>query len=389
MNLCIVAPLIRKGDGQGRANYEVVCEALRRGHNLALIASQLDPSIEAHPNVAHFAPRARGPQLRYDIEFRRGSARWLERNRDRFDLVMTNGSATAAGADVTAVHFTFDGWWRTPHHTWKTDKTIGGMYQLLHTSLQRRWERSAFLKSKWHVAVSTSVKNELIALGVDKKTIVCIHNGVDISEFKPGPAKREAYGLPVNVPVGLFVGDIRLNRKNLGTVLKALARVPGVHLAVAGNTHRSPFPALSASLGLADRIHFLGAQEDVAKLMRSCDFFVLPSFYEPFSLAVLEAMACGLPAVVSEQVGASEILTKECGFVQPRPDDGEALARTMQLIATNPDLRRRMGVEARRIAERNSWSAKAAQYVDFLESRIKTPSRPPLREFAHAAAARA
>jgi glycosyltransferase involved in cell wall biosynthesis len=372
MNLCMVAPVIRKGDGQGRANYEVAHEALRRGHRLTLIGSAVDPSLSGHADATIVAiTSCRPPQLRFDIEFRRLSSRWLGKHRQKLDLVMTTGTATAADADVVVAQFTFEGWWRTPHHTWKTNKTARGYYQLMHTTLQRHWERRAFRKSKWHIAVSSSVKDELVALGVDEHTITRIYNGVDINEFKPGAGDRAKYSLPVGVPIGLFVGDIRLNRKNLASVLEALARVDGLHLAVAGDTQRSPFPKMTRAYGLADRVHFLGMRADVALLMRSCDFFVLPSFYEPFSLAVLEAMASGLPVIVSKQVGASELVTSECGFVEHHPDHCDALAERMRLLSAKPDLRRRMGGVARKIAEGHSWATKAAQYLDLLEARAR------------------
>lgn len=371
MRLCIVTPNLMKGDGQGRVNYEVAREAVRRGHRLTLVASAVGDTLADRSKVEVVLVNGRRPQLRYDVAFRRRSARWLHRNRHRFDLIMANGSATAADADVNAVHFTYEGWWRTPNHTWKTEKTVRSLYHLLHTNLQRGWERRAFLRSKWHIAVSRRIKEELIELGVNDKSVAVIYNGVDLHEFKPGPSRRTECALPLDVPLALFVGDIRLNRKNLATVLKGLTSVPGLHLAVAGDVRRSPFPTLAQSLGLGGRVHFLGARSDIAEIMRSCDFFVLPSFYEPFSLAVLEALASGLPVIVSNQVGASEIVTEGCGFVLPRADDIQALASAMRLCAADGAHRARMGAAARQIAEQHSWSAKAAQYLDFLESCVR------------------
>ncbi len=64
-------------------------------------------------------------------------------------------------------------------------------------------------------------------------------------------------------PLALFVGDIRSRRKNLELVLHALTEVRGLHLAVVGDTARSPYPAMAAELGVMDRVHFLGYRRDV------------------------------------------------------------------------------------------------------------------------------
>ncbi|MGO8917307.1 MAG: glycosyltransferase family 4 protein [Stellaceae bacterium] len=370
MHLCIVTPNVLKGDGQGRVNYEITQEAIRRGHRLTLVSSNVDVALMTQPTVEVIPLTGRPPQLRYDFEFRHRSTQWLNRNRQRFDLVITNGTATAASTDINVVNFTSHGWWQTSQHPWKVKKNAYGLYQLVHAKMQRHWEQSTFLRAKWNIAVSSRIRDELIDLGVNERSITVIFNGADLDEFKPGPARRAAFGLPSDVPLGLFVGDIRLNRKNLATVLKGLVRVPEMHLAVAGDLRGSPYPVFARALGLSGRVHFLGKRMDVADLMRSCDLFVFPSFYEGFALSVVEAMASGLPVIVSDRVGTSEIVTDECGFVLSQAENCEALADAMQRVATDPVLRRRMGTAARRIAEQHSWAAKAAEYLDLFESRL-------------------
>lgn len=378
MHLCIVTPKVVKGDGQGRANYEVVREALSRGHKVTLVASRVDEVLAQNPNieVVPMSPRF-SIALLFDVEARRLANRWLRKNRHRFDVLLVNGSASTVPADVNVAQFTQYGWWRTPHHIWRKEKTLYSLYQLLRTVVERHAERRAFHNSRWHVAVSSRIKQELVELGVNDNSIAVIYNGADLSEFKPGPSRREAYGLPSGVPLALFAGDIRLNRKNLATILSALTRLPNVHLAVAApHVRRSRYPALARALELKDRVHFLGARYDIADLMRSCDFFVFPSFYEGFALSVVEAMASGLPVIVSDRTGTVEIVTADCGFVLSHMADGEALAQPMQQLAEDPVLRARMGANARRVAEQHSWKAKASQYLQFLESHVEitTPS---------------
>ena len=90
----------------------------------------------------------------------------------------------------------------------------------------------------------------MVNIGVSRSQIRVILNGVDTEEFSPGEASRQKLGLPENVPLAMFAGDIRTPRKNLDTVLRALVKVPDLHLAVVGNPEGSPFPKLAASLGL-------------------------------------------------------------------------------------------------------------------------------------------
>ncbi len=370
MRFCIITPNVIKGDGQGRANYEVAREALRRGHELAIVASRIDPAIASAPRVESVTiATARQPlQMLYDLEFRHRSAEWLRVHRRRFDVVMSNGAATSAPADVTAAQFTHHGWWNNPFHIWRTAKTPYGLYQLLYTTMGRRMERAAFLSSRWSVAVSSQIKRELIEVGVPEGRIVVIYNGADIDEFKPGRAERAELGLPLGVPLFAFVGDLRLNRKNLGTVLKALVQVRDAHLAVAGDLRRSPYPAMAAELAIDDRVHFLGKRLDIAAIMRSCDAFVFPSHYEGFCLSVVEAMASGLPVIVSRHVGTSEIITPECGIVLRHAADPNELAAAIRSLIDSPALRREMGAAARCIATAHAWPVKAAQYLDFLEA---------------------
>jgi glycosyltransferase involved in cell wall biosynthesis len=371
MRLCIVTPNVIKGDGQGRANYEIAWEAIRRGHTVTLVAYNIDAGLVNETSVEAVRLAAKRPQLLTEFSFRRLTGRWLARNQSRFDVVQTYGGFTPYPADFVTAQFTHHGWWRSASHAWKVVKAPYTFYQLVHTTLNRHWERRAFCDARWSIAVSSRIKQELIEIGVDEASVVIIYNGADIDEFRPRPSQREKFGLPPDTPLALFAGDLRLNRKNLDTVLHALARISNLHLAIAGDIRGSPYPELARSLNLSGRTHFLGKRDDMAELMGSCDFFVFPSHYEGFALVVVEALASGLPVVVSEAVGASEIVTGECGVVLSDPSAVNELTAAMREIALDPTRRARMGRAARSIAERHSWRAKAAEYVDLFERKLE------------------
>ncbi len=290
MRFCIVTPYVIKGDGQGRVNYEIVCEAIRRGHQVTLVTRKLASELQEHKlvNWVHFDVEKFPTALMKEMVFSAFSAAWLFKHRSEFDLVQACGAVTSVPADVNACHFVHTSWHRSSVHTARVNRNFYGLYHWVYSVLNAYWEKQAYRKAKVSVAVSDKVKQELIKdVGVESKNIRVIHNGVDVNEFYPGVADREQLGLPVRKNLALFAGDIRTNRKNLDTVLKAIVKVPSLHLVVVGDISSSPYPQIAEDLGLSDRVHFTGFRRDVAQIMRAVDFFVFPSRYEAFRLALL------------------------------------------------------------------------------------------------------
>jgi glycosyltransferase involved in cell wall biosynthesis len=236
----------------------------------------------------------------------------------------------------------------------------------LYTWLNSRWEKQAFLRATRVIAVAKGVAGELAALGVPAQRIDVIYNGVDTDQFCPGESDRASFGLPADVPLALFVGDIRTPRKNLETVLRALALAPEIHLAVAGSVTGSPYPELARSLGVGQRVVFLDKVSRIPALMRAVDFFVFPSRYEAHPLVVLEAMASGLPAIVSGNFGAEDFLG-DGGEILKDPNDVTALGTIMNELVHNPAKRRSMALAGRDRALAMQWSTMAATYLEVYE----------------------
>ncbi len=369
MRIGFVTHRVTSGDGQGRVNYEVVLGALAKGHQVVLISSQAAPQLVSDERVSWVRiPVERWPSalLRNQV-FAFRSASWLKKHRHELDLVLANGFITWAAADVNAVHFVHSAWLKHRSHTSRTGSGLYAWYQWLYTALNAYWERQAFKVARKLVAVSAQVRDELLEIGVSPGQIRVIPNGVDLEEFSPGRRERGAVGLPEAVTLGLFVGDIRTPRKNLDTVLRAMQRVPDLHLAVGGTTERSPYPQLAGDLGLHDRVHFLGFRSDVPDLMRAADLLVFPSRYEACSLVLLEAMASGLPIVTARTAGGAELVSDECGVVLPDPDDVDHLAQVLAELTDDAQRRQAMGKAARRTSEQYSWSRMAGRYMDLLE----------------------
>jgi glycosyltransferase involved in cell wall biosynthesis len=134
----------------------------------------------------------------------------------------------------------------------------------------------------------------------------------------------------------LSVGSLTV-RKDHATLLRAMARTNRGKLVIAGEGPlRASLERLSRELGLQDRVTLVGVQEDIAALMAKADVFVHPSIVEGFGLAVVEAMAAGLPVIASDVPGMRRILGESA--VVFRTGDAEALAVCLKRLAEDRNL---------------------------------------------------
>lgn len=222
------------------------------------------------------------------------------------------------------------------------------------------------------VAISRSVRRELIdAYGIPEHAIEIVYNGVDLQALTPAKAAqgraavRAELGLPAGEPVVLFVGT-GFRRKGLDVLLDAHAALvrsrPGARLLVVGRDGRTgAYRRRARALGIADRVVFAGSRKADAALYGAADVVALPTRYEPFGNVVLEALACGVPAIVSAAAGASDVLEEELSdLVLPAASDATRLAEILDSTLGVP--REALGALCRRVAERYSEEACVARY---------------------------
>lgn len=369
MKVGIVTARIGFNDGQGRVNREIASEALRQGHEVTLFAEHVDDDMAAQPGIHSVlaSPPPWAPtRLIRDQIFAIRSHHQINDPANKCDALLSNGFATYTCSDVNAVHFVHSAWRRNSWHPWKLKRDARSFYDWTYGLLNARLEKDAFRRSRQVVAVSDKVRQELIQIGVPEDRVLTILNGVDATEFSPGPSERERFGLPPDVRVALFAGDMKSPRKNLDTVLRALPGAPHLHLAVAGREAGTPYPALARSLGVSDRVHFLGFQKAMPALMRSVDLMVFPSRYEACPLVLLEALASGLPVVTSRSAGAADFVTSDVGAMLDDCDDAELLARTIGDVLEDDARFHDMSKKARALGQSLSWPAMAQRYLDLL-----------------------
>jgi len=224
---------------------------------------------------------------------------------------------------------------------------------------------------------------------LDPARIRIIRNPLDLARFRPADAGARVDGRRV-----LFVGHLQ-RLKGVHALAAAIplvvARHPDVEFAFVGNDTSSGPGGVSmrrflertlSEGGVLGRVRFIDPvpQRELVPLYQACSVFVLPSLNDVYPNAVLEAMACGRPCVVTDTVGAAELVTEARGGHVVPPDDFEALAAAISEMLSIPEPQREeMGVRARRIVERAcATPVIAAQtveaYRDVIGERIARPA---------------
>jgi glycosyltransferase involved in cell wall biosynthesis len=247
------------------------------------------------------------------------------------------------------------------------------------------------------VAMSRAIREEMLAAGVPAERIALLPHGVDTERFRPAePGERAALRARLGLPDGVLAAwSGRLLRgKGLETLLDAFARaagdVPGLRLLLVGSGEGQALSVdddlrrRAREAGLAERVVFTGRVERVEDVLRAADLFVFPSVFEALGIALVEAAACGLPAVASRTGGIVDVVVDGRSGLLVGPADATALAEGLRALGTDPDRRGAMGREARRIAlarfdERDSLDRYRAVFREVTPRRASSsrPGRAP------------
>lgn len=246
---------------------------------------------------------------------------------------------------------------------------------ILRRSRGKKWlvhwlfENANFRQVKLWRALTLKEADQIRAQGI-KAPIVVAPNGLDMDEF-PEPANRQSPIATPRIPAltkqrarMLFLGRIH-PKKGLDLLLSAWAqaRRPGWdwELVIAGpdeGGHEAEIRSLASTLGLADDVHFTGPVQGATKnaLLHSADLFALTSYSEGFSMALLEAMACGIPVAATNSCNFPEISSAAAGWeCEATLDAVSAMLR--QALGTSDEERRQRGSNGRNlVASRYSWS---------------------------------
>lgn len=311
--------------------------------------------------VFHKVPAVRFPRSLRPLAFAWLAGRMI--SRDRFDIV--HAHERVFRADVFSMH-------AVPHAGWVRDvrKKRPSFFDRATMGIERRMMANSPLS--FFLPVSTLAGEALLReYDVDPGRIRVVHPGVDIERFS-GPDRagcraevRGRHGIAASDLLVLFVG-MNFEVKGLAAVIAAVAKARGarpdaaIRLLVVGKGDARKYGDLARSLGIGDAVAFAGPQPaGVERYYRAADLFAMPSLFDTFGMAVLEAMAAGLPVIVSANVGAKDLVVEGTnGFVVPAAGDAEPAARAIIAMADG-DARARLGAEARRTAFGHTWDRTA------------------------------
>jgi glycosyltransferase involved in cell wall biosynthesis len=230
------------------------------------------------------------------------------------------------------------------------------------SEFQRFHKRLASRRLAAHVAVgerAARMTEEIVGLPVG--SVRTIHNGVPID-----PAGRRSRELPG--PVVGAVGRIA-PQKGFDVFVRALASLDGVTGVIVGDgAERESVETLAATLGASERVLIEGWHDDARSYLSTFDVYCLPSRFEGFPLAVVEAMLAGLPIVACDVGSVSEAIRNgETGLLVP-PEDPVALAAAIRTLLEDRELAERLGAHARTLARQRFTAERMAHaYEDLYE----------------------
>jgi len=299
---------------------------------------------------------------------------------ERFDVIM--GIGDTLDADLLQPHGGVHWKW-----FWRGidgyRKPVPWIFKLLGRVLSpKQWakgliEDAPYAKAKKIIAISEMVHRDIVdCYGIPADRMIVIYNGVDIERFHPRNRRyreevRSRYGLNSKDLLLLFVShNFRL--KGLRYLIQAIPLLKGkkgdIKLLVIGRDRAGPYRRLAKKVGCADDVLFAGGVKDLERYYAGADILVHPTFYDPCSLVVLEALASGLPVITTRRNGAGGIIEDGLeGFVLDNPRDVEALAEKI-LYLVDPIRLEEASAAARRLAERYSQQRSYQTMLEAMKS---------------------
>jgi UDP-glucose:(heptosyl)LPS alpha-1,3-glucosyltransferase len=351
----------------GAENYmKTLVNRLKRDYEITILSTQWEPADGIHFN---YIPSSQITSFLSLITFNRNVCRAVNNNAPdctiSFDRTLCQ-DVYRAGEGCHAE------WLEIRSRLEAFYKKISFKINPLHLCLLNM-ERRLFSDTPCIIANSNMVKANIIKhYAVAAEKIHLLYNGVDLYRFTPENKEkwrkhvRNNLALRDDANLVLFVGS-GFRRKGLQVLLEAVPLIKNneIHVLVIGKGPMHKFKATAVRYGIADRIIFMVPQKEIEKYYSAADLFVLPTLYDPFSNATLEAMACGLPVITTVNNGAAELMEngKE-GFIMSDMFDAQELATHITAALSGAH---HMGEAARRKAAEFSIEKTASAFAEIID----------------------
>lgn len=365
MKIALIRSAVHRHGGAERYVWHLAEEMEGRGHEVHIIARRC-PELPA-PSVRFHAVRVSGLfSFQKVLSFARGVERILEE--ERFDIV--HACERIHRCDIyQAEEGLHREWLRVSAAYLSPGARLVRSLDPLHRA-HLRLEENLIGQGGARVVAAISRKGaQEIQRHFGRQEVPVVYNGVDVEEFRPprGAERaqaRRAMRLAEDDFAVLYVGT-GFFRKGLRYLIEGFARMARPHngktprLLVCGRGARGPYERLVRAHGLEARVRFVDDAPSMALLYRAADAFVFPTLYEPFGNVCLEAMASGLPCVLSSRSGGAELIRdgKE-GYVLEDPTNAEDIARLTSLCM-DEEKATAMGEAARALSLQYAWGANA------------------------------
>ena len=383
--MAVVSPFIDKQHGTERCVAEQV-ERLAKHYEVHVYSNRVE-DVDLRSITWHRIPALPGPHLiAYCWWFIANHLwRWWDRRvRGReYDLLYSPG-INCADADVISVHIVFSEFCRQMQDELKfRSNPVKAWPRLMHRRLYygliKMLERRIYTREDQPlVIVSRKVAADLDRSYGQMQHLTPVYHGWDAGRFGPGARARlrsearQALKLGENDFALLLIGNDWKN-KGFGCLIRAVGRLqnPVLRVLAVGSDLAASYPK-SAADEMQDRVRFLPPRRDIEFYYAAADAYVGPSLKDAFGMPPLEAMACGLPVIVSSQAGVSELITNGVdGLVLEDPRDSEDLASKIADIYGDTALRQRLSENAVKTAGQYTWDNNAEQLRAVMEEILR------------------
>jgi glycosyltransferase involved in cell wall biosynthesis len=386
--LAVVSPFLDKSHGTERMVVEWITRLT--DHFEVHIYSQNVEDLDLAKFTWHRIRKLKGPHIfNYLWWFVANQvARFRDRSRGlRYELVFSAG-INCLDADVVSVHIVFAEYVRRVLTDLKFSRnSVSSWPRLLHRRLYYRLirvlEGMVFENPRIHLILTAPQSAEEIKRFYRRDgEFPVVSAALDGSTFNPRGCSalrataRSTLGIAKGRFALLLIGN-DLRKKGLLALLQALEDLTDlpVDLLVVGEEDPEPYRALIRETGILNHVHFLPHRKDIEFCYAAADAYVGPSLEDTFALPAVEAMACGLPVIVSARAGASALITDGAdGLILRDPTDAKLLATLIRSLYEAPELCTRLGANAAITTRPYTWERSSRELEAIFEEILRRKS---------------
>lgn len=358
MKIAILTKNFNFRNGSSRMVHETAIRFVQQGHEVHIFCNRVPEGYSAGP-VIRPVPMLRLGSWAKMISFDQGCRRLLRK--EGFDIV--HGQGNTFEQDILTVHVFRKG------NRLARGLTASVFYS--HYYLEKK--QFSFSRLRTVIALSGCVREDIHrTYGVPLERIRVIPNGVNTDQFHPDLRERcrerirKGWGIEEEKIVVLFVASGNYQNRGLPNLLSAFRGLDKdrFRLVIIGGDRSSPFQEMARKMNLGVGVQFLPFSDQIEEVYSGGDLLVFPSYYDTFGNVPLEAMASGLPVVVTAACGVSEwIQNGKNGMVLEDPADAAGLGKILDRLS-NEGLRAELGREARLTALGMGWDQVAGKVAE-------------------------